>query len=171
MSSRHSIRDFKDQLVDKKLIEKAVEMANHAPSACNRQPIRVYCTGSMEEAAHVDSLITGTTGFKDTIRNFAVVTSDRAYFAGIEEFQWYVNGGIYLSFLVMAFHSLGIGSIVMQWFAFYKWQNELKEYMGIGKTEAIVAVVGFGYPSDDVKCICAQRRKAEDTLQFVSDKT
>ena len=168
--SRHSIRDFKDQLVDRELTKKAVEMANHAPSACNRQPVRVYCTSSMDDAVYIDSLITGTTGFKNTIRNFAVVTSDRSYFAGIEEFQWYVNGGIYLSFLIMAFHSMGIGSIVMQWFAFYKTQKELKEYMGIGKTEAIVAVVGFGYPSDEVKCICAQRRKAEDTLRFVSDK-
>jgi len=166
VSSRHSMRDFEDLIVDKEVIKKAVHVANMAPSACNRQAIKVYCTSDRQEAKAVDNLITGTTGFKGVTPNFAIVSCDRAYFTGPEQFQWYINGGIYTSYLNLALHSLGVGSCIMQWFAFHKTESELKEHFGITKTEAIVAVVGFGYYPAEIKHICAQRRAAEDTIFY-----
>lgn len=167
ISCRHSIRNYDEQIVDKEIVLSAVKMANKAPSACNRQPIKVYCTQTNDQAKLVDELITGTTGFKDDIHNFLVVTSDRAAFSGKEQFQWYVNGGIYLSYLTLALHSLGIGSCIMQWFPFYKTEKKLKQLLKINKSEAIVAIVGFGYYIDNNKCICSQRRTVEDTISFI----
>ncbi len=163
---RHSIRDYKYELVESGLIKDAIRIANLSPSACNRQPAKVYCTSNLSQAEEVDEMISGTSGFKKMIPNFAIVTVDRAYFAGPEQFQWYINGGIYLSYLSLALHSLGIGNCIMQWFAFYKNENKLKKYFGISKSEAIIAVLGFGYYEDEFKCICAQRKSVEDTLVF-----
>ena len=167
VSLRHSIRDFEEEIVSEEKIRKAIELANHAPSACNRQPVKVYCTNSLEVAHKVDDLITGTSGFKKNIHNFALITCDRSYFAGREIYQWYVNGGIFLSFFILALHSLGIGSVVMQWFAFHTTEKELKQLMGIENSEAIVAVVGFGYYPDEVKCIEAQRKNWDEIVRFV----
>lgn len=95
------------------------------------------------------------------------VTTDRACFSYVEQFQWYINGGIYLSYLSLALHSLGIGHCIMQWKAFYRTENELKKICGISKREAIIAVIGCGYYADNVKCIRAQRKTVDDTLHII----
>ena len=164
ISLRHSIRTYKPELIGEDIMRKVVEMANLAPSACNRQPIKVYCSGSREVVNETDRLITGNYGFKGVIPNYAIITCDRACFFDNEQFQWYVNGGIYLSYFTLALHSLGIGTLIMQWFPFYKTENILKKFYGISKNEAIVAIVGYGYYADEFKCICAQRKNIDETL-------
>ncbi|MFZ7160174.1 nitroreductase family protein [Avibacterium avium] len=166
ISSRHSIRNYEEEIVPQEIIKKAVEIANLAPSACNRQPIRVYCTTNSKQSKYIDSLITGSNGFKNKIHNFMVITSNRRAFFGSEQFQWYVNGGIYLSFLMLALHSLGIGSCIMQWFPFYKTEKKLKQFFGIKKGEAIIAIIAFGYYKSENKCLYAQRKDVAETVYF-----
>lgn len=167
LSSRHSIRDFKEGLISEENIIKAIEMANKCPSACNRQPIKVYCTNTIDKSKEVDKLITGTNGFQGIIQNFMIITVDRAYFSGAEYNQWYINGGIFVSSLIMALHSLNIGSCVMQWRQFYKNERKLKSLLGIKKQDAIITIVGIGYYPDSVKVISAQRRDVEDMISFI----
>ncbi len=167
ISSRHSIRMYEDKPINAHDIKKAVEIANQSPSACNRQPTMVYFSNNKKVVEQIDKLITGSNGFKGETPNYLVVTTDRAKFMQEEQFQWYINGGIYLSYLTLALHSLGIGSCIMQWKAFYKTEKELKALLGISAHEAIIAIVGCGYYQDDTKCIYAQRKAAEETLQIV----
>lgn len=166
LECRHSIRDYKDEIVHKEIVEKIVQLANMSPSACNRQAAKVYCTKNKQEAEYVDSIITGTNGFKKSIPNFAIITENRAYFTGAEQFQWYINGGIYVAYLSLAMHSLGLGNCIMQWFAFNKNEDRIKKYFEISENEAIVAVVGFGYCPKEVKYIAAQRKSVSETLIF-----
>lgn len=167
VSTRHSIRMYDKKPLSYAEIRKAVELANKAPSACNRQPSYVYFSNQKFTVEKIDELITGSNGFKGETPNYIVITTDRACFMKEEQFQWYINGGIYLSYLVMALHSLGIGACIMQWKAFHKNENELKKLLGISKSEAIIAIVGCGYYQENTKCIYAQRKNAEDTLRIV----
>ena len=120
-----------------------------------------------EAVKQIDDLITGSSGFKGETPNYIIVTTDRACFMKEEQYQWYINGGIYLSYLTLALHSLGIGNCIMQWKAFYRTENKLKELLGISSHEAIIAVVGCGYYQGDTKCIYAQRKAVSDTLHIV----
>lgn len=43
INSRHSVRQFTDQPVDRDLIKKVVKLAQQAPSWVNSQPWQVYC--------------------------------------------------------------------------------------------------------------------------------
>lgn len=166
ISSRHSTRAFSDEIINETVINEAIRLANYAPSACNRQPIKVYCALGKENARKINELLTGNKSFTDSVNNFAIITSDRAYFAGDEQYQWYVNGGIYLGYFIEALHSLGIGSCIMQWFAFSKNEKKLKTLLGIKKSEAVIAVVCFGYYLEINKFICAQRKEPEKTVNF-----
>ena len=166
-SSRHSIRTYLQEPVKEEIIREAVKIANRAPSACNRQASYVYFSNSKETVERIDSLITGSSGFKGEVPNYIIVTTDRAYFSDVEQFQWYINGGLYLSYLSLALHSQGIGHCIMQWKAFYKTEDDLKALMGISKSEAIIAVVGCGYYPEEVRCIDAQRKGVEDTLRII----
>lgn len=166
VKSRHSTRCFDERTVEQKDILEAVRLANYAPSACNRQPVNVYCALGNENAKLLNKYLSGNKAFTDQVHNFAIITSDRAYFAGDEQYQWYVNGGIYLAFFVEALHSLGIGSCIMQWFAFSKNEKNLKKLLGIGSSEAIIAVVCLGYYPEKMKCLCAQRKTSDETVHF-----
>ena len=165
--TRHSIRMYQKMPLNQSDIQKAVEIANMSPSACNRQPNKVYFTSECETVKQIDDLITGSSGFKGETPNYIIVTTDRACFMKEEQYQWYINGGIYLSYLTLALHSLGIGNCIMQWKAFYRTENKLKELLGISSHEAIIAVVGCGYYQGDTKCIYAQRKAVSDTLHIV----
>ncbi|MCD8129767.1 MAG: nitroreductase family protein [Lachnospiraceae bacterium] len=167
ISTRHSVRMYEKKALEISDIEKAVAAANKAPSACNRQPNYVFFCNDQSKVSEIDSLITGSNGFKGEIPNYIIVTTDRAGFMGEEQFQWYINGGIYLSYLTLSLHSLGIGSCIMQWKAFYKTENELKKLADIPKQHAIIAIIGCGYYQDDTKCICAQRKDVQETLHIV----
>lgn len=167
IKSRHSIRSFTENAINQEDIIKAVELANQSPSACNRQPNHIYFTSDKEKVGQIDCLITGSSGFKGETPNYLVVTTDRAAFAKEEQFQWYINGGIYLAYLSLGLHSLGIGHCIMQWKAFYQTEKDLKKLLGISKQEAIIAVVGCGYYSTETKCICAQRKDSNDVLKVV----
>lgn len=168
VSSRHTVRMFKNCKVDSEKIMEAVRLANYSPSACNRQANRVYFTNDSNVTNQIDQLITGNSGFEHEISNYAIVTAKRAMFAGEEQFQWYIGGGIYLASFVYALHSLNTGTCIMQWRAFYSTERELKKLCHINNNEAIIAIVGLGdYDEDETKIIYAQRMNPEDTLTII----
>ena len=167
VASRHSVRMFSPEAVPQTLIARAVRLANYAPSACNRQPNRVYFINAETAAKRVADLITGNKGFDKEIRNFILVTVERSMFAGDEQFQWYINGGIYLESLVLSLHALKLATCIMQWRAFYKTERQLKALCRIGSNEAIVAVIGVGFYERETKVIAAQRMSDDDNLIIV----
>ncbi|KNY26569.1 nitroreductase family protein [Pseudobacteroides cellulosolvens] len=164
LKSRHSIRSYEKKPIDDDVMYKVIQMANLAPSACNRQPIKVYWTSDLEVVAKINQLIPGNEGFEDQVPNWALVTADRLMFGVTEPMQWYVNGGIYLSYLVESFHANAIGSCIFQIPAVHPNTQKLYEIAQVSKNEVIVAAVGFGYPTESNKWLAAERRSVEETL-------
>lgn len=168
LESRHSIRHFSDELITEEELVRVVNIANRAPSACNRQPIKLYYTSNQKKSRELERLIDGSHGFKGETPYYMIVTSNRAFFYNDEYLQWYTNGGIYLGFLTIAFHSCGIGSVILQWKYAQKNEKLVKELFSINKNEAIVALIGYGkYPKDGTKCIVAQRKPASETIKAI----
>ena len=168
LSSRHSIRHFSREEITEDELKTVIALANKAPSACNRQPVRIYYTKEQTTALKFEQLVDGSHGFQGEIPYYLLITVDRAYFANDEFLQWYTNGGIYLGILALSLHSQGIGSVILQWKYAQKCENQVKVMFGIKKSEAIVALVGCGkYPKDGTKCIVAQRKSPEDTLKGI----
>ena len=168
LTSRHSIRHFSREEITETELKKVIALANKAPSACNRQPVRIYYTKEQTTALKFEQLVDGSHGFQGEIPYYLLVTVDRAYFGNDEFLQWYTNGGIYLGVLALSLHSQGIGSVILQWKYAQRCENQVKEMFGIKKSEAIVALVGCGkYPKDGTKCIVAQRKSPEDTLKGI----
>lgn len=69
INQRHSIRQFTNKPVEKKMITKIVELAQRAPSWVNSQPWQVYCAmGDTLQAiknAYRDQDIAGNQGNSD----------------------------------------------------------------------------------------------------------
>lgn len=164
VDTRHSMRRCSGEEITESEFLEAIKCAIKAPSACNRQPCKVYYALDTEKNKALSMLVPGNRAFANDIRYYCVVTADRAYFGGEELFQWYVNGGIFVAYLTLAMHSVGIGSCVFQWPDFYKTENELRKLIGCKESEAIVSVIGFGKYPEELKCICAQRKEFGETV-------
>lgn len=164
IQSRHSIRSYEKRSVDAETVHKVIELASCAPSACNRQPVKVYATSEPEKVKAVSLLIPGNKGFEDEIPNWAIVTTDRCMFNTGEPLQWYINGGISLSYLIEAFHAYHIGSCIFQIPASHSNTPAIRKMASIPKNEAIIAAIGFGYAKRENKFVSAARRPVDEVL-------
>lgn len=162
-ATRHSFRNFLSTPVDDTIMRKVIRLAIHAPSACNRQPCKIYYTSDEMKVIKISHFIEGIRGFEDAVPNWAVVTADRDLFRKTEYFQWYVNGGIFLGYFLQALHACHLGSCTFQTPINYSGTQKLRAFVGIPENETIIAAVGYGYIPKETKVICSSR-KAEDKV-------
>lgn len=164
IKSRHSIRSFKNIKVDEWDIREASKLAQMAPSACNRQPSKIYWTTDCETVQKMNDLIPGNKGFEQEIPNWAIITVERSFFNRSEYFQWYVNGGIFVAYFTEGLHANKIGSCIFQIPIDCENTPLIRKLAKIPDTEAIIAAVGFGYAKDDTRILSAARRMSDETM-------
>lgn len=83
--NRHSVRDFAVGTVDESIIRKAVELAQTAPSACNRQSTRVHYIQNRDICKNVLDLQGGAKGH--TVSSVIVLTSELSLYRHTSEFK------------------------------------------------------------------------------------
>lgn len=166
ISCRHSIRKYSNVEVTEEQIKLAISMAQKAPSACNRQPSKVYFSLSSEKNALIDSIVPGNKGFKNQINKYLIITSDRAAFGTVELNQWYVNGGIFSAFLVLALHSLGIGSCIFQWADIEDNDEKIRKIAKIPNNEQVILIIGIGNYADEVNIPIGYRKDIKETISI-----
>lgn len=151
VNTRHSIRLFKNEPVDNEALRKALELAMRAPSACNRQPVRVYILDHSKFG-----LIANWTGgmktFIDTVDKLLIVTGQMVAFEDDEYYQYTVSAGIFVGYLSLALHTYGIGSCILQRALIRdpSWESVAK-LLNIPITEQSVCAVAIGVPQDEIK--------------------
>lgn len=78
--SRHSMRQFESKSLIIEDVEKAIKIAQKAPTACNRQASKVYLYKDKATNDALGELIAGNTGFQQEVPNYLVVTADVSRF-------------------------------------------------------------------------------------------
>ncbi|WP_077153607.1 nitroreductase family protein [Bacteroides bouchesdurhonensis] len=159
--SRRSIRFFKENRVDENIILKAVEMANCTPSACNRQPCKVYYTNESSTIEEMGKYFKTAYRFETGVPQLLVITSSLSLFSSDEYLQPLINGGMYVSYLLLAFHSLGIGTTPLEMVAFKSPEKEIRKKLGIKGDEIIVTAIAIGYPLEVNNITCGTRRTTD----------
>lgn len=109
--SRHSLRQFTGEPIEKATLVKAFEIAETTPSACNRQPWHNYVFLDKKNIIKILDIQHGARQFKDDVAALIVVCATPNAFYGSEYHQHYVNGGLYAMNLLYALHSQGLGAI------------------------------------------------------------
>ena len=79
--TRRAIRAFDSKAIDRKILEKALNIARHTPSVCNRQAWRIYNV-PIDMIKATLSLHNGNRGFSDQVQSLVVVCVDLAGFEG-----------------------------------------------------------------------------------------
>lgn len=165
--SRHSVRQFEDEKVSCDDIRNAVNLAMHAPSACNRQSVKVYFYESKETNEAIGKLIAGNTGFDKEAPHYLVLTSDMsAFYNAFERNQIYVDGGIFCMALIEALHYYGIASCVLQNGEYRERNLEFKKICGnIPENEKIILFIAVGYYKKEFSYATSHRKELEDVLK------
>jgi nitroreductase len=163
--SRHSIRDFSEDPVDGGLIEEAVRIALATPSACNRQPWRLYAFMHEDDAHRILAYQEGSRGFGDRAKIALIVTCDLAsMFSYCERNQAWVDGGMFAMSLVYALHAFGLGSCCLNWSVDTKTDRRLRAVARIPQNEVIIMLIAVGRLREEFSVARSKRKLLGDVL-------
>ena len=154
---RHSVREFSDETVDMERLAKAIELAHHCPSACNRQGYRVHII-EKKYFSSLNEWYEGMGGFVDQIDKFILITAKLSVYRKEEEMQYIVSSSVFAAYLTLTLQAYGIGCCFVQRPVVYDkvWETISKKFK-IPKDEQIVCSLGIGCLKDVYKVPISHR--------------
>jgi len=153
VANRESCRKFSDRLVDAQLLQKIMETARLAPSACNSQPWHFYVVNQKEKASAVAECVQelGMNAFTQQVPAFIVITEEQAALsvriAQHLKSQEYaqMDVGIVCAHIVLQARELGLSSCILGWIN----EKKLKDLFGIQRNCRVRLVIALGYAQED----------------------
>lgn len=167
--SRQSIRKFTGNKIPLEKIEAAIEIANTAPSVCNRQASNVYLIQDKEKIDQILKVQGGFEGYTENVQQLLIVTNDRRYYYTIgERNQFYIDGGIYLLNLLYALHFLEIANCPANWGKKKNAEKKLQPIIKIPESEKIICMIPIGEATDKFNTTLSKRRPLNETLIIIN---
>ncbi|MDO7136430.1 nitroreductase family protein [Algibacter lectus] len=164
--SRFSIRDFDKSDLKISQIIKAVDIAKHAPSVCNRQSWKANIYTEKKQILNLLKIQGGNNGFTESINKLIIVTTDTKSFTIMESNQVYIDGGIFSMSLILALHSLEIGACCLNTcFPFTK-EKKVKSIGEIPENERLIMMIGIGNLKDNYKVAISSKKKIEEIIKI-----
>ena len=165
-SSRHVVRHFAGP-VPREKIEAAVRLATTAPSACNRQHVRVHAVDDPVVRTRLLELQGGSRGFGADADKVLVVTADLSSVRWAwERHDIYTNGGIFVMNLSYSLFYQGIAHCILHWSVPPSTDRSARKLLGLPDNEAIVQLFACGQPPEEFDVAASPRRPLEDILSW-----
>lgn len=167
--TRRSARNFEvTRIPEISTIERAVQVAQSAPSVCNRQSGRVHCYFGKDVTTILECQ-NGNRGFGQTVPCVLVVTSDLKTFRGIiERNQAWIDGGMFAMNLLLGLHSVGLGAVALNWSVKNVQDEQLRVIGNVPEHERVIMMIACGYSSSNAVSPVSWRRNLCDVLQIHS---
>jgi len=163
--SRASIRNYTEEPVDIKEIIEAIKIAQSAPSACNRQSVKVYVYTNPDRIKKILEIQGGNRGFGHLANKLIVVTSDLGVWGFMgERYQSYVDGGIFAMSLLYGLHFKRIAACILNCSISPNKDRLLREVCNIRESENFIAMISCGYPPRNFMKAFSLRYETENIL-------
>ncbi|MDD4608986.1 MAG: nitroreductase family protein [Bacteroidaceae bacterium] len=163
--SRRSIRSFEGGVEMEKVLA-AIELAQTAPSACNRQSTRVKVITDKDTMSRALDVQGGNRGFGQLVDKLIVLTTEMNNWDIESSKGGYLDGGIYTMNLLYALHYHKIGACSLNCFFSPEKDKKMREIIAIPATENFIVMIALGnvpehflvanshkYPSDQITTI------------------
>lgn len=169
--SRHSCRTFSGE-IPLETIKNAIALANHAPSACNRQPCRVHVVANKEMLHACLALQNGNRGFGHLADKLLVLTVDLRTVWLSERNDLFTNGGIYLMNLCYALHYYHVAHCILNWspqieespHTYTPNDVKIRQLLKLNPAECIAAIILCGDVPETFKLARSQRLGVDDVV-------
>ena len=152
VEKRESVRGYIDKKVEREKIEKIIQTARIAPSACNAQPWKFVVVDDEEIVKDLanklhDPIAGGINKFSHTAPVFIVAVGERRNItSGIGQVlkkkdYTSIDIGIACEHICLAATEIGLGTCMMGWFK----EKEIKNILDIPMGKEIHLVISLGY--------------------------
>lgn len=166
--SRKSIREFTEELVPIGVLKKVVELANTAPSVCNRQASNLYLVQDKEKIDKILNIQGGFRGYSENVKQLLILTNDRQYYYILgERNQLYVDGGIFLMNLLYALHYYKIANCPIHWGKTFDAEKALSEVIDLPESEKIICMIPIGIAPDQFRTTLSARRNEHENFRVL----
>jgi hypothetical protein len=167
--SRNSVRDFDTNVsVDIQEIDKAIDLATHSPSACNRQPSRVYVVSSKEKIKQILSLQSGNRGFGHLSDKLLVITGELGVFHGFKERnEVYFNSGLFVMNLLNSLHYYKIAACSLNWSTTKTNDKAMRKICELPPSETVTVVIALGQVRDKFKIALSPKNKVNSLVTYL----
>lgn len=141
---RYSVRNFKDEPVTEAQIENILEVARNAPTACNKQPQRIYVLFSKDGR---EKIRRSTECHFNAPVYFAVCYNKNESWKRAFDNQDYgmVDCAIVMTQMMLKIHEMGLGSCFVAWFD----PQILKKELDLPPELIPVGILPCGVPADE----------------------
>lgn len=158
---RRSVRKFQQKKVPRRLVEQVIEAGNLAPSVDNLQPWRFVVVE--EESVKEKLRNTAIPKWRNIIENLSVSEPERfqifGKFMDLDDPVYYsapviifvigpsgVNCALACENMMLAAHSLGLGSCYVGWGTLALEEPELTQLFGLEEKERVYGPILLGFP-------------------------
>ena len=155
VTNRQSVRSYNPELkVPEKLIEKCIEAARLAPSACNSQPWKFVVVTDPEKlkamTIYLKNKVLGLNTFANQVPVFVVLVSEEsnftAKFGSVVKNKPYslIDLGIAAEHFCLQAQEDGLGTCIIGWFD----ESGVKKLLSIPNGKRVFLVISLGFPSE-----------------------
>ena len=160
--SRYSVRSFRQDPIEEEKLAAILEAGRVAPTACNKQPQKIYVAQSRE----VRSALAGVCRFTFDAPTILVVAYDRRRDWNNRLMPPYHSGetdaAIVCTHMMLAAHDLGLGAC---WVGYFN-AEEVRQALGLPEHICVTAMLPMGYAAEDAAPmdLHSEFRAFEDTV-------
>lgn len=167
--ARHSVRVFSKEPVPLETLKNALRLAQQAPSACNRQAVRVYLVDKNSQRKELYEWLTGVGGFERDVDKYLLITGKVTAYQIYDMNQHIVSAAFYAAYLTLALEEFGVATCVIQrpLFRDDEWINIAKQYQ-IPEDEQIVLAMALGMKKDTYKVPKSHRYSIDKIFKIIS---
>ena len=147
---RRSVRWFLDEPVSRALVDRALEAATQAPSACNRQPFVYRVFDDPVRARELAAIPMGTKGFADKLTGVVVLVGRlRAYPEARDRHAIYIDGALSAMAFMYALETLGLSSCPINWPDLEPQESTMARAIGLEPDERVIMLIAYGWPDPE----------------------
>ncbi|WP_419224975.1 nitroreductase family protein [Acinetobacter sp. A2] len=164
---RRSVRWFLEDKVDRKIIERAINVAAYSPTACNRQPYEFRVFDDPAIVSEVIKLPMGTGGFGHQVPCVAVVVGKlRNYFNERDRHLIYIDGSLAIMSFIYGLEVQGLGSCCINWPEVPNLEKKMARLLNLDPDERPIMLVAFGYPHPEGMVANSTKKSQQQLIKY-----
>ncbi len=168
VQTRYSCREFLEDKISSDLYERVIGIALKSPSACNRQPCKVYVIRDQEVRMKLLSIQNNRSSWRENAADLLLVTASLGYYDGVRERNApFVDGGLFCMNLLLALHFESLGACCLNMNLPHNLTETVLDLVGADKSEVIVMMIAVGKPPPERDVAVSSRRKVDEVLKYV----
>jgi len=164
---RRSVRWFLPKTVPRTALDQAFDVANLAPSACNRQPFEFRVFDDVAQAQQLLSLAGGTAGDGDNVPvAVAIVGHLNAFFSERDRHLIYVDAGLAAMNFCLALETLELASCCVNWPDVPERERAIADFLQLPPEQRVVMLLAVGYPDPQGLVAYSQKKSLDEYRHY-----